>query len=241
MRNGLPSASRAMASAARSASDVAGSRSRSARSRASVSVIAWTSMARLSSADACEEILKKGPRRDLFRAKRQDHEHRRRPGGRSRSSSSARLSASVHCRSSMVITSAWRLPMRASSSRSAANAVRRNPSGSTGSTTTSAVVASALARSSTGKEHRQRPDGRRQQRGGLPRRQRHQVVREAIDDAVNRFVRNRLPLVAAAGEDEDVRRLVLQLLEEGGHERGLADPRRAVHADGHRATRSTRA
>ena len=64
------------------------------------------------------------------------------------------------------------------------------------------------------------------------------MAREGVHDAVEDLVRDGLLLVGATAQDQRLRRLLLELVEEAAHERGLAHPRARDDADHRRATRA---
>ena len=156
-----------------------------------------------------------------------------RSGGRSKSDSRRALSRSPHWRSSMASTSGRRSPIRASSSRKAANARRRSSSWSGTTCGRERSLGHRLDPPQHGKNLRQRRHIPRHEGVGLAPGQPAQVPGERVDQRVNRLVRHRLLFVAPPGQYDRLAALE-QPLQESLDERALADPRAAVNEHGHR-------
>ena len=158
-------------------------------------------------------------------------------GGRISSRSSAALSLSPHCTSSMKTTSGCRRAICANRSRSATKARCRSTCGSAMGSSAARAIPGTLRR--TGKRRASAQTSR-----GID--DRHalideplQVAAQRVDHRVDGLVRNRLALVGAPAQDLGLD-VLFELVDEVVHERRLAEARRAGDADGDRVPAARR-
>ena len=146
-------------------------------------------------------------------------------GGSSRSASSAQLSRSPHCMSSMKSTSGLsvRQPGQQLAQRAERAAAQLLRVGNLD--VTMAAAGDRLDLAEHREEARERHDVARQDGVGFAGAELLEVLRDRIDDRVERLVGHRLALVAAADERDRMRVALAHVAKEAAHERGLAHAR----------------